>query len=131
MGKSVITREYYAHKLDAWLGKRQIIVLTGQRRVGKSFVLRDFINRHIADDKANIIYVNKEKKEFDNIKTSSELNEYIDSRLQQTGTITFSLTRYRKSTAGRRVSEVTVLRITRTLLLLAAIPRCFPENLGR
>ena len=80
MGASVITREYYAHKLDAWLDKHQIIVLTGQRRVGKSFVLRDFINRHIADDKANIIYVNKEKKEFDNIKTSSELNEYIDSR---------------------------------------------------
>ena len=80
MGESVITREYYAHKLDAWLGKHQIIVLTGQRRVGKSFVLRDFINRHIADDMANIIYVNKEKKEFDNIKTSSELNEYIDSR---------------------------------------------------
>lgn len=31
-----ITRKQYADKLDAWIGKGQIIVLTGQRRVGKS-----------------------------------------------------------------------------------------------
>ena len=111
MEKNVVTREYYAKKLDAWFGKHQIIVLTGQRRVGKSFVLRDFINRYAADDNANIIYVNKEKKEFDGIRTYSDLNEYIGSR---TGTITSWLTRYRKSTAGRRRSGVTVLRTTRT-----------------
>ena len=80
MEKDVVTREYYAKKLDAWFGKHQIIVLTGQRRVGKSFVLRDFINRYGADDNANIIYVNKEKKEFDGIRTYSDLNEYIGSR---------------------------------------------------
>ena len=80
MEKDVVTREYYAKKLDAWFGKHQIIVLTGQRRVGKSFVLRDFINRYAADDNANIIYVNKEKKEFDSIRTYSDLNEYIGSR---------------------------------------------------
>ena len=31
-----ITRKLYADKLDAWIGKGQIIVLTVQRRVGKS-----------------------------------------------------------------------------------------------
>ena len=30
-----ITRKLYADKLDAWIGKGQIIVLTDQRRVGK------------------------------------------------------------------------------------------------
>ena len=35
---NVITREYYADKIDHWLGRQQILVLTGQRRVGKSFM---------------------------------------------------------------------------------------------
>ena len=32
-----ITKKLYADKLDAWIGKGQIIVLTDQRRVGKSY----------------------------------------------------------------------------------------------
>lgn len=35
----IITRKDYAERIDAWLGKEQIIVLVGQRRVGKSFVM--------------------------------------------------------------------------------------------
>ena len=42
----VISRKYYADKIDSWLGKEAIIVLTGQRRVGKSYILKDFIRRH-------------------------------------------------------------------------------------
>ena len=59
----VISRPYYAAKVDSWLGKGQIIVLVGQRRVGKSYVLKDFIARHENDTDANIIFVDKEKKE--------------------------------------------------------------------
>ena len=36
-----ITRRLYADKIDAWIGKGQILVLTGQRRVGKSYILKD------------------------------------------------------------------------------------------
>ena len=32
----IIPRENYAAWIDAWIGKEQIVVLTGQRRVGKS-----------------------------------------------------------------------------------------------
>lgn len=77
---NIITREYYADKIDHWLGRQQILVLTGQRRVGKSFILKDFTNRHAKDDSSNIIYVNKEKSQFDHIRTYSDLNEYIGSR---------------------------------------------------
>ncbi len=74
----VISRKMYADKVDSWLGKGQIIVLTGARRSGKSFVMKDFIARHKDDEGANIIYVDKEKKQFDAIITYHELNDYID-----------------------------------------------------
>ncbi len=74
----VISRKRYADKVDAWIGKGQIIVLTGSRRSGKSFVMKDFIDRHKEDDDANIIYVDKEKKQFDTIVTYRDLNDYID-----------------------------------------------------
>ena len=52
-------RKLYADKVDAWIGKEQIIVLTGQRRVGKSYILKDFMERHKADPQSNFIYINK------------------------------------------------------------------------
>lgn len=74
----VISRLEYASKVDSWLGKGQIIVLVGQRRVGKSYVMKDFIARHKDDKDTNIIYVDKEKKDFNFIHSSEQLNAYID-----------------------------------------------------
>ena len=51
----VITRTYYAEKIDTWLGSEQIIVLTGQRRVGKSYVMKDVMARHEKEPGANIM----------------------------------------------------------------------------
>ena len=74
----IVTRKLYADRVDAWIGKGQIIVLVGQRRVGKSFVLKDFIARHADEADANIIYIDKEKKAFDSIRNHEQLNAYID-----------------------------------------------------
>ncbi len=76
----LISRTDYAEKVDSWLGKGQIIVLVGQRRIGKSCVLKDFVARHEKEPDANIIYIDKEKKEFDFIKDYVALNAYIDQR---------------------------------------------------
>ena len=76
-----ITRQHYADKVDAWIGKGQIIVLTGQRRVGKSCILKDFVERHKAEPQTNFIYINKERKKFDAIKTHEQLNAYIDEHM--------------------------------------------------
>ncbi len=62
---NVISRKMYADKVDSWIGKGQIIVLTGSRRSGKSFVMKDFISRHKDENDINIIYIDKEKKQFD------------------------------------------------------------------
>lgn len=76
----IITRKYYADKVDSWIGKGSIIVLIGQRRVGKTFVLKDFIQRHQQEADANIIFVDKEKRQFGFIKTHDDLGRYIDER---------------------------------------------------
>ena len=78
-----ITRQYYANKIDAWLGKGQIIVLTGQRRVGKSYILKDFIERHKEDSNSNFIYIDKERKKFYEILSYEQLNAYVETQKQE------------------------------------------------
>ena len=78
----LISRKYYAEKVDAWIGKGQIIVLVGQRRIGKSYVLKDFMNRHEHDANTNIIFIDKEKKSFDFIRDYNDLNHFIDGRFE-------------------------------------------------
>lgn len=78
----ILTRKHYADKVDSWIGKGNIIVLVGSRRVGKSYILKDFIQRHSHEDDINVIYVDKEKKAFRNIKTRDDLDAYIESYFQ-------------------------------------------------
>ena len=75
----IITRQHYASKVDSWIGKGVIIVLVGSRRAGKSYVLKDFIQRHRDEPDFNIIYVDKEKKAFKDIITWSDLDAYIEA----------------------------------------------------
>ncbi len=77
----VVSRKKYADEIEAWIGKGLVVVLTGQRRVGKSCLLKDFIQRHENDIESNLIYIDKEKKNFNFIKTDEQLNDYIDSQL--------------------------------------------------
>ena len=76
----ILTRQHYADIVDSWIGKGNIIALVGSRRVGKSFILKDFIQRHSQDENSNIIYVDKEKKNFKTIKTKDDLDNWIEQR---------------------------------------------------
>ena len=76
----VITRKYYADIVDSWIGKGNIIAIVGARRVGKSYVVKDFIQRHKDAPNANIIYIDKEKKAFKDIKTKDDLDTWIEER---------------------------------------------------
>ncbi len=75
-----ILRPQYLEQIEHYLGKDTIIILTGQRRIGKSFVLRMFRDKIRQDSDANVIFIDKEKHEFDDIKTYKDLNAYIDGR---------------------------------------------------
>ena len=76
----VITRKYYADIVDSWIGKGNIVAIVGSRRVGKSYVVKDFIQRHKNDKDANIIFIDKEKKTFKDIKTKDDLDTWIEER---------------------------------------------------
>ncbi len=75
-----IVRQKYLDRIEKYLGKDTIIILTGQRRVGKSYILRLFREKVSSDSSANIIYIDKEQKEYDDICTYKDLNNYIDER---------------------------------------------------
>ena len=74
---ATIIRQSYTDKIEKYLGKETIIVLVGQRRVGKSCMMKMIRDRKKADDSNNIIFIDKEKREFDNIQTYQDLNDYI------------------------------------------------------
>lgn len=78
----VLIRNKYLNKIEKYLGKDTIIVLTGQRRVGKSYILKMIRDIKVKDENNNIIYIDKEKKTFDHIKTYQDLNSYIDTHYQ-------------------------------------------------
>lgn len=74
-----IQRQTYIDKIEKYLGKDNIIILTGQRRVGKSFVLRLFRDKVSGNNDNNIIYIDKEKHAYDEIRNYQDLNAYIDA----------------------------------------------------
>lgn len=73
-----IRRQSYIDKIEKYLGKETIIVLVGQRRVGKSCILKMIRDDKMADSDNNVIYIDKEKWQYDAIQTYKDLNEYIE-----------------------------------------------------
>lgn len=83
---SAILRQSYLEKIERLLGKDTIIILTGQRRIGKSYILRLFRDKVSQDERANVIYIDKEKHEYDDIQTYKDMNAYIDARRDRSKT---------------------------------------------
>lgn len=75
----LVSRPNYYSKVEKFLKKGILIVLTGQRRVGKSYVMRELVQRKQTED-ANVIYIDKEKAAFDFIANYKDLVAYIDEQ---------------------------------------------------
>lgn len=61
-----------------FMGKKLIKVITGQRRVGKSYLLFQLIEKiKQSDSTAHIIYINKEDLQFSRIKTAQDLADFV------------------------------------------------------
>jgi hypothetical protein len=75
----LISRPNYYSRVEKLLGKGILIVLTGQRRVGKSYVMKELVQRKQTED-ANVIYIDKEKTAFDFIANYKDLVAYIDKQ---------------------------------------------------
>ena len=75
---ATIIRQAYIDKIEKYLGKETIIVLVGQRRVGKSYMMKTVRDQKASNPDNNIIYIDKEKRDFDSIRNYQDLNQYID-----------------------------------------------------
>ena len=75
----IIARRTYLDAINQWLGKNLIIVLTGQRRVGKTCILKLLAEN--CRQSGNVIYIDKEKHQFEDIQDYRDLNAYIDERI--------------------------------------------------
>jgi len=66
--------------------KPLIKALTGERRVGKSYLLYQLIQKiQLEEPEANIIYINKEDMGFDLIQDAKGLHDYVVSKLLPEG----------------------------------------------
>ncbi len=75
-----ITREIYLEKIKSFIGKELIKVITGQRRVGKSYLIYQVIEEiKKIDPNAQIIYINRELYEFSGINSHEELYSFVKS----------------------------------------------------
>ncbi|MBI4687783.1 MAG: ATP-binding protein [Nitrospirae bacterium] len=79
MIKKYIKRTNYLERIRPFMNKDVIKVLTGQRRVGKSYLLFQLMDELASMDvkKSDILYINKELHEFDAIKDYRNLLRYI------------------------------------------------------
>ena len=77
----VINRPDYTEKVKKLFGKSFIIALTGQRRVGKSFIMRQVIKELSQDSAAHVIYIDKDNEEFSFVQSHEELTKYVKSNL--------------------------------------------------
>jgi hypothetical protein len=86
-------RKHYIELFSRYIGNTLIKVISGQRRVGKSYLFRMFINWLIVQKNIplkNIFYLNKDIYELDFINTSEKLQSAIQSymnHLKPEGTI--------------------------------------------
>ena len=72
-------RKYYFKKIKPFINKQLIKVITGQRRSGKSYFLYQIMDeiKNLFPDKT-LIYIDKEKMEFDTVKDYKDLVQYAE-----------------------------------------------------
>ena len=77
-------RKGYIDRIKPFMQKSVAKVLTGQRRVGKSFLLYQLIEEILAEEPdANIIYINLEDFAFSSLQTAEDLHSYIISHSKE------------------------------------------------
>lgn len=78
----IISRPLYMDRIRPYMGKNVIKVLTGQRRVGKSFILKAVANElQVSHPQANFIDINLEDFAYSHIKDANALYTEIASKL--------------------------------------------------
>jgi predicted AAA+ superfamily ATPase len=82
----LINRPIYLNHIISLLDRGTMIILVGQRRVGKSFMLRQLQEWLTANvESANVLYISKELYAFSDITNANELYNYVIEHLPSKG----------------------------------------------
>ncbi|WP_321424069.1 ATP-binding protein [uncultured Bacteroides sp.] len=78
-------RTTYTDKIGQYIGNKLIKVLVGQRRAGKSYILRQIASKLISQGvkSENILYINKEYMELITLRSAIELEELYKAYRQE------------------------------------------------
>lgn len=82
----IIIRKTYLSHIISHLGRGMMIILVGQRRVGKSFMLLQ-VKNWLAENRpgANVVYINKELLDFSHITNAAELYSHVSPKFPSDG----------------------------------------------
>ena len=115
-------RKGYIDRIKPFMQKSVAKVLTGQRRVGKSFLLYQLIEEILAEEPdANIIYVNLEDFTFSSLQTAEDLHSYIISHSKEK-VKNYIFPGLKKSSVRSYSMKIMIYT------LQVVTPRCFQEN---
>ena len=79
---NIIKRPHYIKRVMPYIGKDLIKVFSGQRRVGKSYLLFQLMEYFQKEDSdATIIYINKEDLQFSELRTAEDLSSYVKANM--------------------------------------------------
>lgn len=78
-------RTIYTEKIGQYVGNKLVKVLVGQRRAGKSYILRQIASTLISNgvNRANIFYINKEYMELLTLRSAIELEQLYQAYRQE------------------------------------------------
>lgn len=76
--RSYIKRNDYWNKIKPYIGAGLIKVIVGQRRVGKSYLLKQIRDEFEVDKKKKVLYIDKERVEYDNIVDYKDLLKRVE-----------------------------------------------------
>ena len=137
-------RVAYTGRIMDYVGNRLVKVLIGQRRTGKSYVLRQIARELIRNGvpPQNTLFINRELSDFAFLKIHKDLEELVALYKKRTAPSGKDIYFHRRSAAHRRMGKVGTILIRRTIprstssLSVApthgccpvSLPRCFPGD---
>ena len=78
---NIVSRSLYYSRISPFIEKDLIKVITGQRRVGKSYFLQDIRKKLTASGRGHLLYINKEDLAFDSIRDYRDLVRWVEERI--------------------------------------------------
>lgn len=105
-------------------------VLTGQRRVGKSFLLYQLMEQLLTEEPdANIIYMNFEDFAFSHIQTAEDMHTYIMSKVRKEKYNYIFVDEIQEIVNFERVIRSLLLNENNDIYITGSNAKCYQVNL--